>query len=72
MPVSVLPNCTSLPKQHVHDSEVPVATPTITKKSAQPVRRDKPKERPFPLNIYQTAVGKKWVMAITGLILWVS
>ncbi len=46
-----------------------MATPTINKKSAQPVRRDKPKELPFPLNIYQTAVGKKWVMAITGLIL---
>lgn len=46
-----------------------MATPTITKKSAQPVRRDKPRELPFPLNIYQTAVGKKWVMAITGLVL---
>ncbi|HSL58922.1 MAG TPA: succinate dehydrogenase cytochrome b subunit [Acidimicrobiales bacterium] len=24
---------------------------------------------PFPLNLYQTAVGKKWVMAITGIVL---
>ena len=30
--------------------------------------RPKPKELPFPLNLYQTAVGKKWVMAITGII----
>lgn len=44
-----------------------MAAPTITKNSAQPPRRDKPKELPFPLSIYQTAVGKKWVMAITGL-----
>ncbi len=50
-----------------NDSEVPVAAPTTTKNPAQPVRRDKPKELPFPLNIYQTAVGKKWVMALTGL-----
>ncbi len=45
-----------------------MAAPTI-KKSAQPARRNKPKELPFPLNIYQTAVGKKWVMALTGLML---
>lgn len=44
-----------------------MATPTITKKSAQPARRKTPKELPFPLNIYQSAVGKKWVMALTGL-----
>lgn len=25
---------------------------------------------PFPLNLYQTAVGKKWVMALTGLMLF--
>lgn len=46
-----------------------MAAPTTTKKSAQPARRDKPKDLPFPLSIYQTAVGKKWVMAITGLML---
>ncbi len=22
---------------------------------------------PFPLNIYQSAVGRKWVMALTGI-----
>ena len=27
------------------------------------------KPAPFPLSIYQTAVGKKWVMAITGLMM---
>lgn len=31
-----------------------------------PVRR-RPKPLPWPLNIYQTAVGKKWVMALTGI-----
>lgn len=46
-----------------------MATPTITKKSAQPARRPKPKDLPFPLNIYQTAVGKKWAMALSGIAL---
>ncbi len=46
-----------------------MAAPTITKKSAQPPRRSKPKQLPFPLNIYQTAVGKKWAMALSGLAL---
>jgi len=27
------------------------------------------KPAPFPLNVYQTAVGKKWVMAITGVMM---
>jgi len=31
--------------------------------------RTKSKELPFPLNLYQTAVGKKWVMGVTGLML---
>jgi succinate dehydrogenase / fumarate reductase, cytochrome b subunit len=29
--------------------------------------RAKPRQLPFPLNLYQTAVGKKWVMALTGI-----
>ena len=33
---------------------------------AAPIRKT-PKRLPFPLNIYQTAVGKKWVMAVTGI-----
>lgn len=32
-----------------------------------PPRRPKKKQWPWPLNLYQTAVGKKWVMALTGL-----
>ncbi len=37
--------------------------------SAQRPLHRKPKRLPYPLNIYQTYVGKKWVMAITGLML---
>jgi succinate dehydrogenase / fumarate reductase cytochrome b subunit len=33
----------------------------------RPINR-RPRLAPWPLNIYQTAVGKKWVMAITGVI----
>ena len=29
--------------------------------------RSKKRSWPFPLNIYQTAVGRKWVMALTGI-----
>ena len=46
-----------------------MAAPTVNKNSAQPSRRSKPKELPFPLNIYQTAVGKKWAMALSGIAL---
>ena len=31
-----------------------------------PVRR-RQRQWPFPLNLYQTATGRKWVMAVTGL-----
>jgi succinate dehydrogenase / fumarate reductase cytochrome b subunit len=37
------------------------------KAGVRPVSR-RPRPAPWPLNIYQTAVGKKWVMAITGVI----
>ncbi len=47
----------------------PVATPTIPRNSASPTPRSKNKDAPFPLNLYQTAVGKKWVMAVTGIML---
>lgn len=46
-----------------------MAAPTITKKPARPERRAKPRQLPFPLNIYQTAVGKKWAMALSGIAL---
>ncbi len=46
-----------------------MATPTLPKKSSSnPIRRSS-KPLPFPLNLYQTAVGKKWVMAVTGIML---
>ena len=31
--------------------------------------RERRREWPFPLNLYQTAVGRKWVMAATGICL---
>jgi succinate dehydrogenase / fumarate reductase cytochrome b subunit len=37
--------------------------------SAERPLRQKARDLPFPLNVYQTAVGKKWVMAVTGIIL---
>jgi succinate dehydrogenase / fumarate reductase, cytochrome b subunit len=44
-----------------------VTAPAVPRPSGvQPVnRRGRP--LPFPLNVYQTAVGKKWAMALTGL-----
>lgn len=47
-----------------------MAAPTTSRTSSadKPIRTRK-KDLPFPLNLYQTAVGKKWVMAITGLML---
>lgn len=47
-----------------------MAAPTTTRvDSADRPLRPKRAERPFPLNVYQTAVGKKWVMAVTGIML---
>lgn len=51
-----------------------MAAPTANRhasgaKSANNPLRTRAKALPFPLNIYQTAVGKKWVMAVTGLML---
>jgi succinate dehydrogenase / fumarate reductase cytochrome b subunit len=37
--------------------------------TVQPVRPGPERRLPYPLNIYQTAVGKKWVMGLTGLAL---
>lgn len=34
-----------------------------------PVRPKPTRRLPFPLSLYQTAVGKKWVMALTGIAL---
>jgi succinate dehydrogenase / fumarate reductase cytochrome b subunit len=35
----------------------------------EPIRKRPPRKWPFPLNLYQTAVGKKWVMALSGIAL---
>jgi len=51
-----------------------VAAPTAAKNvsgsnsATRPLRPSK-KRLPFPLNLYQTAIGKKWVMAVTGIML---
>jgi succinate dehydrogenase / fumarate reductase cytochrome b subunit len=43
--------------------------PTTAPIRVEPISR-RPKHRlPFPLSIYQSAVGKKWVMALTGIAL---
>jgi succinate dehydrogenase / fumarate reductase cytochrome b subunit len=39
---------------------------TLRPGRVQPIHK-KARQLPFPLNIYQTAVGKKWVMALTGM-----
>lgn len=43
------------------------ATQRATK--VRPIARRPKRDLPYPLSLYQTAVGKKWVMAITGIIL---
>ncbi len=42
--------------------------PRSTVEAAVKPLRKRPKPLPWPLNLYQTYVGKKWVMAITGVI----
>jgi succinate dehydrogenase / fumarate reductase cytochrome b subunit len=37
--------------------------------SVDPLKPKPKRQMPYPLNIYQTAVGKKWVMGLTGLAL---
>ena len=44
-------------------------TPLRSRQANQPVFKRPRKQRPFPLGLYQTAIGKKWVMAITGIML---
>ncbi len=46
-----------------------VAAPTTSRQTGPQKITKKGKDLPFPLNLYQTAVGKKWVMAITGVAL---
>ena len=44
-----------------------MTTTTPPPRGVQPVRPRPTRRLPWPLSIYQTAVGKKWVMAVTGL-----
>lgn len=37
--------------------------------AVRPIRKRPTRRLPYPLDLYQTAVGKKWVMAITGIAL---
>ncbi len=46
-----------------------MAAPTAVKPKGSTPLRTTPRRSPFPLSLYQSAVGKKWVMAVTGLIL---
>ena len=39
---------------------------TLRPGRVQPINK-RARPLPFPLNIYQTAIGKKWVMALTGI-----
>ncbi len=41
---------------------------TLTRPGPQPIRK-RPRQLPFPLNVYQSAVGRKWVMAVSGIVL---
>lgn len=43
-----------------------MAQVTASTDTVRPINK-RAKQLPFPLNIYQSAVGKKWVMAITGI-----
>ncbi len=44
-----------------------MTTTTPPPRGVQPVRPRPGRELPWPLCLYQSAVGKKWVMALTGL-----
>src|SRR5690606_22251447 len=37
--------------------------------AVRPIRKRPSRKLPFPFDLYQTAVGKKWVMALTGIAL---
>jgi succinate dehydrogenase / fumarate reductase, cytochrome b subunit len=41
-------------------------TPVSPDITVKPINK-RPKSLPYPLSIYQSAVGKKWVMALTGI-----
>lgn len=43
-----------------------MTTTTRPRPQVQPLRKP-PRDLPFPLSLYQSAVGKKWAMALTGI-----
>lgn len=45
-----------------------MATQTVARGPAEPVTRAK-RKAPFPIELYRSALGKKYVMAITGIML---
>jgi hypothetical protein len=49
------------------DVSIRGVTPNI---DVPPVHKRRGRALPWPLNLYQTAVGKKWVMAVTGVMLF--
>jgi succinate dehydrogenase / fumarate reductase cytochrome b subunit len=55
------------------EEEVATTTPRVSGTSARglvrPIAKPRAKRLPFPLGLYQTAVGKKWVMGVTGIML---
>jgi succinate dehydrogenase cytochrome b subunit len=48
-----------------------MAAPTGERTMQRPAvpRRERPKAWPWPLNLYQTTVGRKWLMAVSGIAL---
>ena len=43
-----------------------MAAPATSPPGSTPIFRRK-RQLPFPLNIYQSSIGRKWVMALTGI-----
>jgi succinate dehydrogenase / fumarate reductase cytochrome b subunit len=46
-----------------------MATTTVARGPAQPVQQRAKRKAPFPVEFYRSALGKKYVMAITGIML---
>ena len=50
----------------VTQQPAPPLSPDI---SVKPIRKLPARRKPFFVEIWQTAVGKKWIMAVTGVVL---
>jgi len=63
-------HCPTMGQHHIKDK---VETMAVTQRPQDKLRTPKPLKKaariilPWPLNLYQTAIGKKWVMGLTGL-----